>query len=209
MSVTICNCGSCLYRDDSIVLTSNPPKYNCLNRHSGKPYVEVNDYCKCWKIKTPDMGEMQTATTYEDKTINLIPEEKPLDEFLFTLFNKLQKTNIKLTERVSKLEDKVGKLEESAEVLDDRTESKEEPKQEKWIVHRTLRKNRREVYLTSNESKTAMIFHQFGMEEEWWSTYNKEDAGKLFFRTAVKFRDILNKTRQGKHYLWVISKVKE
>lgn len=76
------------------------------------------------------------------------------------------------------------------------------PKQEKWIVHRTLRTENTETYIGVDDSNIRE-FSNFGV------TYNKDKANKVSFDQAVLWRDILNKDRVGKQYLWIVSKVEE
>lgn len=205
MSVMISNCGTCQYRDDSVVLASNPPKYVCLNRNSGKRYVETGDYCKCWKLAHFE-NNFETATT--DDSIIELPEGKLLNEYLFTTAKDLQKANLKLTERIQKLEDKVGKLEESVEVLDTR----EKPKQnDKWIVHRTLRKKGIEIYVKDAYKEYTKKYLEPWKEDKTIVIYTnkKNEALKTREENAIRVRDLLNKDQIGKRYLWVISKVEE
>lgn len=82
------------------------------------------------------------------------------------------------------------------------------PKKEKWIVHRTLKKQNREVYIgTKNADFTTHWLRVFDGNVP--TTYEKEYSFKYDFRNAVMIRDELNKNRVGKQYLWVTSKVEE
>ena len=225
----ISNCCTCEYRDNSIVLTSNPPEYNCLNRNSCKQYGKPYDYCKHWKAKTPDTSKIKTVTTNNENIVKP-PEGKSIDLYSFIMNKDLQKirsTKYKLEtnlrRRIQKHEDKVGKLEESVEVLDGRTESKEKPKQEtsqipkikidklvdavsdfKWIVHRTLRKKGIETYV-GHRTFTDYDDVKCG----YTMIYQKKFATKYLEKEAIEVRDELNEHRIGKRYLWVISKVEE
>lgn len=80
------------------------------------------------------------------------------------------------------------------------------PKQEKWIVHRTLRTKNKEIYfgIDNDIDKTKMIM--FG---GYTTTYNPNKAMPFSEESAIQIRDKLNKVRQGKRYLWVISRVEE
>lgn len=82
------------------------------------------------------------------------------------------------------------------------------PKQEKWIVHRTLRTKNKEIYIgIKNMEFTQYWLHTFKGNVP--ITYEKGSAFKHDFYNAVILRDELNKTRVGKQYLWVISRVEE
>lgn len=231
MSVMICNCGNCKWRDENSI---------CYNPSSAK-YLTMRYACECpcvkWQAKTPE-NNIETTTTDDD---------------LFTMIKDLQKCVLKLTERVQRLEDKVGKLEESVEVLDVREKPKQEKpykwklkvedidkitpdgrckesgkrlidmnkcpimnwddtgeicrplhceffykgiKQEKWIVHRTLRTKNKEVYINNYIKK----------HNQYSILYEKQYAKKFTEEEAISIRDELNKKRVGKRYLWVVSK---
>lgn len=96
--------------------------------NSGKPHVEMGDYCDKWEEKKTNW----CTTTSDDVGYDYLIKET---------LNVL----LKITERAQKLEDSVGKLQEQEVVLGSRTEDKVEPlkdwHEEKWIVHRTLRKS--------------------------------------------------------------------
>lgn len=93
------------------------------------------------------------------------------------------------------------------------------PKQEKWIVHRTLRTKNIEVYISGikdyyNPNVEYLVAHicgnVFGGYGEYiFSCKNKESAYKFNLFNALRVRDLLNKDRVGKQYLWGISKVEE
>lgn len=85
------------------------------------------------------------------------------------------------------------------------------PKQEKWIVHRTLRTNGMETYV-------SIIGSENGFKKKWLGDYKefslygylyKPMARKFDKEEAILIRDLLNQDRVGKQYLWVISKVDE
>ena len=115
-----------------------------------------------------------------------------------------------INERIHKLEDSVGKLQERAEVLDSRTETVEPLKdwhEGKWIAHRTLRKQNKETYVgwDRHSSYRVILYGDF-----LGTTYNKNKAFRYNNELdAITVRDMLNKDRVGKRYLWVISKVEE
>lgn len=79
-----------------------------------------------------------------------------------------------------------------------------EPKQEKWIVHRTLRNKGRETYV-GKRTNTDYDDVKCG----YVMIYQKEYATRYEEKEAIKIRDELNEQRVGKRYLWVISKVEE
>lgn len=78
------------------------------------------------------------------------------------------------------------------------------PKQEKWVVHRTLRTQNRETYV-GYKTHTDYDYVKCG----YTMVYQKEYAKRYDKEEAIFIRDLLNKDRQGKQYLWVISKVEE
>lgn len=86
-----------------------------------------------------------------------------------------------------------------------------EPKQEKWIVHRTLRKSGRELYVENAYIDYILNNNGYltekGIKAEY--TYDKSKLKGRPFKNTVIIRDMLNKNRVGKQYLWVISKVEE
>ena len=91
-----------------------------------------------------------------------------------------------------------------------------ELKQYKWIVHRKLRTKNIEVYISKVKDykveylvahNCADVFGGYG--ENIFSCKNKELAYKFNLSNATRLRDLLNKDRVGKQYLWVISKVEE
>lgn len=93
------------------------------------------------------------------------------------------------------------------------------PKQEKWIVHRTLRTQNIEVYISSvkdfyDTKVDYLVAHNIGdtfggYGENIFCCKSKEFAYKFNLSTALRVRDLLNKYRVGKQYLWVISKVEK
>lgn len=80
------------------------------------------------------------------------------------------------------------------------------PKQEKWIVHRTLRKSGIETYVGTEDTKAIGCLY---VTESHPVTKNKKYAFMYDEKNAIKVRDDLNKYRVGRRYLWVISKVEE
>ena len=84
----------------------------------------------------------------------------------------------------------------------------QEPKQEKWIVHRKLRTNGIEVYVVERRFGDYTI--NVSKEMSYFTSHIKEKAVKLNdLHSAIFMRDKLNEIRKGKQYLWVISKVEE
>lgn len=93
------------------------------------------------------------------------------------------------------------------------------PKQEKWIVHRTLRTKSIEVYISNvkdyyDTKIEYLVAHNCGdifggYGENIFSCKSKELAYEFDLSNATRLRDLLNKERVGKQYLWVISKVEE
>lgn len=81
------------------------------------------------------------------------------------------------------------------------------PKQEKWIVHRTLKTNGMETYVSYLEIDRAYFNNKWNTRIIPDYTYNKNYAKSFNKHQAIKVRDELNKDRVGKQYLWVISKV--
>lgn len=84
--------------------------------------------------------------------------------------------------------------------------AKQDEKSDKWIVHRTLRKSGLETFISEDKFEK-----QIGFANQCLIGVTKylEDAQKYSRKEAIKDRDILNKDRIGKQYLWVISKVKD
>ena len=86
-------------------------------------------------------------------------------------------------------------------------------------MHRTLRTQNKEVYISKikdeHDTKVeylvayncADVFDGYG--ENIFDCKNKELAYKFNLSTALRIRDLLNRNRAGKQYLWVISKVEE
>lgn len=89
----------------------------------------------------------------------------------------------------------------------------EKHKNDKWIVHRTLRTQNKEVYICKDNIKIDYYSHQLMIVKNgsmsYFTTNKKEQAKQLPFDMAIKIRDELNEERIGKRYLWVISKVEE
>ncbi len=93
------------------------------------------------------------------------------------------------------------------------------PEQAKWIVHRTLRTKNIEVYISNikdfyDNLVEYLVAHNCGdvfdgYGKNIFSCKSKEWAYKFNLSTALRVRDLLNKYRVGKQYLWVISKVEE
>lgn len=109
-----------------------------------------------------------------------------------------------LKKRIDKLEKSyVPTEEEQLKILD---EINAEPKQEKWIVHRTLRTNGMETYVGTEDEKAIGCLLVI---ENYPVTDNEDYAFKYDIKNAIKVRDKLNQYRVGKQYLWVISKVEE
>ena len=86
-------------------------------------------------------------------------------------------------------------------------------KQEKWIVHRTLRTKGIEVYV-NNAAGYLLINHLVGyywlpddFGEDIFSSEERNLAYLFNRQSAIEIRDMLNRFRQGRRYLWVISKV--
>ena len=78
------------------------------------------------------------------------------------------------------------------------------PKQEKWVVHRTLRTKNKESYVgyrTHTDYDDVKCGYTMVYKKEYAKRYDKSDA--------IMARDELNKDRVGKQYLWVISRVEE
>lgn len=230
--ISICNCSNCKHRDDSCVLASMPPMYNCLNKESGKPYVKMTDYCDKWEEKKIDCNWTTTVTSdVETHTLNKCPYangqivncDKKCEECwvyknkqgktqlvepehlvdLYQMIKDLPKVNLQLTKRVQKLENVASALEGRLDQMDELREPVEPLKdwhEDKWIVHRTSRKQNREIYITSYVNERVEVAKY---------EFNKNDAMRYIETEAIKIRDELNKDRQGKRYLWVISKVEE
>ena len=87
------------------------------------------------------------------------------------------------------------------------------PKQEKWIVHRTLRMNGMETYVGYSDDDV-----DDGCRKYFLGTFDgknisgylhKLKAHKFDYLEAIVLREQLNKQRAYKQYLWVISKVEE
>lgn len=87
----------------------------------------------------------------------------------------------------------------------------EKPKQEKWIVHRTLRKKGIEIYVKHAYKEYTKKYLEPWKEDKTIVIYTnkKNEAQKIREENAIRVRDLLNKDRIGKRYLWVISKVEE
>ncbi len=81
------------------------------------------------------------------------------------------------------------------------------PKQEKWIVHRTLRTQNKETYIGNDNSNTYKV--KLNIYDTYNTTYKKEKATRYKKEDAIIERDRLNDDRIGKQYLWVISKAEE
>lgn len=239
--ISVCNCGNCKYRDDSCVLAIDPPRFICLNRDSGKQYVEMGDYCVMWEEEKPKWD-----TTTSDDVGNV--------DNTGYIIKQTQKALLKLTERVQKLEndnsvncDKLReyvkrtlKLEDSVDKLQDNDkveplkdtlketefdvfkEHREDfaktldvyerlmkPKQEEWIVHRTLRKNGgRETYVSLDRNGYGLRNYDTPFNHyELYSHPDRKQAKEFSREEAIHIRDILNEKRIGKRYLWVISRV--
>lgn len=193
--ISVCNCGNCKWRDDSCVLASMPPKYYCRNKYSGKQYVEMGDYCDKWEEK---------KTNWDTTTSDYTSTDYLIKETLNVL--------LKITERVQKLEDSVG-LSEKVAILGRRTEDKvEAPKdyhEEKWLVHRTLRKSGgRETYVSLDRNGYRLRNYDTPFNHyELYSHTDRKQAKEFSREEAIHIRDILNEKRVGKRYLWVISKL--
>lgn len=76
-----------------------------------------------------------------------------------------------------------------------------------WIVHRTLRRNGKETYISEFDKTQQYLEYIYdGQTYNEWVSENKENAVKFYKEDAIKLRDRLNQSRQGKRYLWVVSK---
>ena len=87
------------------------------------------------------------------------------------------------------------------------------PKQEKWIVHRTLRTNGMETYVGYSDDNV-----DDGCRKYFLGTFDgknisgyllKLKAHKFDYLEAIVLREQLNKQRAYRRYLWVMSKVEE
>lgn len=87
------------------------------------------------------------------------------------------------------------------------------PKQEKWIVHRTLKMNGMETYVGYSDDNV-----DDGCRKYFLGTFDgknicgylhKLKAHKFDYLEAIVLREQLNKQRAYKQYLWVISHVEE
>ena len=85
------------------------------------------------------------------------------------------------------------------------------PKQEKWIVHRTLRRKKGiETYVSLDREGYRLRNYDTPFNHyELYSHTDRKQAKGFSREEAIHIRDILNEKRVGKRYLWVISKVEE
>lgn len=98
-----------------------------------------------------------------------------------------------ITRRLSAIED----------ILKERLEEKKLNFAKTWIVHRTLRKENRETYITNDSVKD---FIRFTIKDTSYKTsFDRKEAMKFTREKAIELRDELNEFRKGKRYLWVVS----
>ena len=81
----------------------------------------------------------------------------------------------------------------------------EQHEEKKYIIHRTLRKTGEEVYVNN---LTGFLITTLPTERNLYG--NVEALATIFtLKKAIEFRDILNESREGKQYIWVISERNE
>lgn len=180
---------------------------NCENCEN---FTKLGDYCKkgeicsnygrCedWKIRKQKNGYTKYETYMSKENIQQNDNEKVYEVKVETKddlieigkqIQQIQKSNLILAMRIQELEFRVKELQKGEKVED------------KWIIHRTLRKKNKEIYIMHFNEISFEKYHQFGFD------YNRKSAQQFTEQEAIRIRDMLNIKRVGKRYLWVISEV--
>lgn len=138
--------------------------------------------------------------------------EKEIESIKSVMVKKIEslKQNLKIiiglldsiTQATAKSEKEIRqRLSDIEKIL--KTEEKKENFAKTWIVHRTLKKENRETYITNDSVKEFVRFTIKGVSYK--TTFDKKEAMKFTREKAIELRDGLNEFRKGKRYLWVVS----